>query len=227
MTPVMKREFATGYLFGQGLITSSEEVESIKIRGNTARMIVKGARKTGKTRYRIVSGGGRVASFDEMGFPKIHTEMKIDRNDIFKAINAVFEKTHIYKGTSGVHAAGLFTPEAIPICIAEDIGRHNTLDKVIGYALMNKIDCGNTFLASTGRMTSEKIAKICRAGIPVVATKAAVTKLSLEIGDRHGLTIIGAVQDTGTQVSADLEVKIIKGQRMKIYTSAERIRGIT
>jgi len=227
MTPVMEREFVIGYLFGQGFIAGIEEVEAITIEGNAAKVTVKDVQKisqrTEKTSYRIVSGGGKSAFFDELSFPEIHTDMKINKEDVFNAMNTVFEKAGIYKETAGVHATGLFTPEAIPICIAEDIGRHNTLDKAIGFALINKIDCRNTFLASTGRMASEMVGKICRANIPVVATKTAVTKLGLEIGAKYGLTIIGFVRDIGTKLQTDMEVRTVTERGMKIYTNVERI----
>jgi hypothetical protein len=101
-------------------------------------------------------------------------------------MNTVFEKAEIYKETGGVHAAGLFTPEAGLICLAEDIGRHNTLDKLIGYTVINDIDRSNTFIASTGRMASEMVVKICRANIPIVATKTAITATGIELGERRG-----------------------------------------
>ena len=227
ITPAMEREFVIGYLFGQGFIENIEELESINIEGNAAQVKVKDAQKlsqlTKKTDYRIVSGGGKAVFFNEMSLPRISTRMKIGKKEIFKAMNAVLERAEIYKETEGVHATGLFTPEAVPICIAEDIGRHNTLDKVIGYALIHKIDCGNTFLASTGRMASEMVTKICRAKIPVVATKTALTKAGLEIGRKCGLTIIGFVRDTGTRINTDMEVRVIREAEMKIYTHAERI----
>ncbi|MGA7678268.1 MAG: formate dehydrogenase accessory sulfurtransferase FdhD [Dehalococcoidia bacterium] len=56
-----------------------------------------------------------------------------------------------------MHSAGLFKRGTEPICIAEDVGRHNALDKVIGYALINKIDFRNTFAALTGRMFSDMV----------------------------------------------------------------------
>jgi FdhD protein len=227
ISAAMEREFVTGYLFGQGLIDNMEELESVNIEGNVAGVMVKDTRRISqrikKADYRLVSGGGLAASLDSTGFPQIHTRMKIGKKDVFRAMNTLFEKAEIYKATEGTHAAGLFTPEATLICLAEDIGRHNTLDKVIGYALINKIDFGNTFLASTGRMASEMVTKICRARIPVVATKAAVTQSALEIGRKCGLTIIGFVRDIGTRINTDLEVRIIKEPGMKIYTNPERI----
>jgi FdhD protein len=227
ISATMEREFVTGYLFGQALIDNIEELGSVNIGDNAARVMVKDTRRISqrikKTDYRIVSGGGPSAFSDGTGFPRIQSQMKIGKKKIFQAMNTVFEKAEIYKATEGTHAAGLFTPEANPICIAEDIGRHNTLDKVIGYALINKIDCANTFLASTGRMASEMVAKICRAGIPVVATKTAVTNTGLEIGEKCGLTIIGFVRDTGTKMHKDMEIRITTEPGMKIYTHAERI----
>ena len=227
ITPAMAREFVIGYLFGQGFIENIEELESINIEDNAARVKVKDARKISqriiKTDYRIVSGGGKAVFFNGMSLPRIRTRMKIGKKEIFQAMNTVLGKAGIYRETEGVHATGLFTSEATPICLAEDIGRHNTLDKVIGYALINKIDCSHTFLASTGRMTSEMVTKICRAGIPVVATKTAVTKTGLEIAQKCGVTIIGFVMDTGTQINTDMKTRIIIEPGMKIYTNAERI----
>ena len=142
---------------------------------------------------------------------------------IFQAMNTLFEKATLYRETEGVHAAGLFTPEAKSLCIVEDIGRHNTMDKVIGYGLLHGINFSNVFLVSTGRMASEMVIKICRAGIPVATTKTAVTDKGLYIGNKYGLTIIGFVRDIGTKTHTDMEVRISKQPEMKIYTYAERV----
>jgi FdhD protein len=107
--------------------------------------------------------------------------------------------------------------------MTEDIGRHNTLDKIIGDALINKVDSDNSFLVSTGRMASEMVMKICRANIPVVATKTAVTDAGLETGGKCGLTIIGFVRDAGNKINTNMEVKTVKEAGMKIYTNPERI----
>jgi FdhD protein len=227
IAPGLEREFIVGYLFGQGFIDSVEELASLEIENNTAKVTLKNSRNTSPgasgANYRIVSGGGRSAYYDETRFSEIKTDMKINKKEIFRAMNALFENAGLYVETEGVHAAGLFIAKASPICIVEDIGRHNTLDKITGYALLNKIDCSHAFLVSTGRMTSEMVAKICRIGIPVVATKTAVTDKGREIGKKYGLTIIGFVRDTGTKLHTDMEVKVIKKAGMKIYTGAERI----
>ena len=229
ITPGMEREFITGYLYTQGFIDSITELESVSVEENHGKVIIKNEKKmsdrTAKTGYRIVSSGGRTAFSGEMDYPVIRSDLKIDKKVVFTAMNTLFEKAEIYKATEGAHSAGLFTTDASPLCMVEDIGRHNCLDKLTGYALINGIDCAGTFLVSTGRMASEMVAKICRAGIPVAATKTAVTDKGLEIGRKCGMTIIGFVRDTGTRINTNMEMRVITKAGMKIYTGAERITG--
>jgi FdhD protein len=227
ITPAMEREFVTGYLFGQGFINRLEEVESLEIDEKGAQVRLKDESemltRPGRTIYRTVSGGGRVAYAGAAEPPKIKNRQKISRQMLFRAMNTLLETARMYRETEGVHAAGLFTTAGSLVCIVEDIGRHNTIDKVIGYAMLNKIDSGDTFLVSTGRMASEMVAKICRAGIPVAATKTAVTDKGREIGKKHGLTIIGFIRDAGTHFNTDMEVRVIDRAGMKIYTGVGRV----
>jgi len=188
ITPMMEREFIIGHLFGQGIIENIADIESITVKENIAEVTLPGRE-------------------DKVKRPsEIHSDFKVSKEDIFNGVNAIL-KSKIYAETGAVHSAGLFKRGAESICIAEDVGRHNALDKVIGYGLINKIDFRNTFATSTGRLASDMVSKVCRANIPVVATKTAVTKLAVEIGERCGLTIIGFVRDIG----------------MKIYTNPQRI----
>jgi FdhD protein len=228
ITPTFEKEFALGYLFGQGFINSLDELEEIDLQNNTAQVTLKDSRKTltgaGKTNYRIVSGGGRSAYFGEANLPEIKSDIIISKQTVFSAMNRLFKNAELYEETEGVHAAGLFSTRASPICIVEDIGRHNTLDKVIGYALLNRVECSRTFLVTTGRLASEMVTKICRCGIPIVATKTAITDKGLEIGKKSGLTIVGFVRDAGTKMNTDMDVRITKNAGMKIYAGVARIR---
>jgi len=204
ITPMMEKEFIIGHLFGQGIIENIADIESITLKDNTAELtLLKQEDKAKRS-------------------PEIHSDFKVSREDIFDGVNAIL-KSKIYAETEAIHSAGLFKRGAEPICIAEDVGRHNALDKVIGYALINKIDFSNTFAASTGRMVSDMVSKVCRANIPVVATKTAVTKSGVEIGERCGLTIIGFVRDIGMKIATDTDVTIATERGMKIYTNPQRI----
>ena len=163
LLPGMEEEFVTGYLFGQGFIKAPEDIASIIVEGSSAEVTL--ADKTvpfpASTRYRIVSGGGRTAFTDDR-LPQIHSDLTLQKDVVFQAMNRLFDMGAMYKETEGAHAAGIFTPAAEPVCIIEDIGRHNCLDKAIGYALLQNIRCSRHFLVSTGRMASEMVAKLCR-----------------------------------------------------------------
>lgn len=227
LVPSMEKEFVAGYLFGQGFIGSAGEIEALEITDKGASALLSGRENVSgrkiKASYRIVSGGGRTAYFESGACPRIESGLKIGRKQIFRAMNTLFEKASLYNETEGVHVAALFDGEMNLLSVVEDIGRHNTLDKIIGYTLLNNIDCSGTFMVSTGRMASEMVAKICRAGIPLVATKTAVTDEGLRIAKEYGLTVVGFVRDAGSKMHTDMEVRIFKEAQMKIYTGADRI----
>ncbi|MFC2022683.1 formate dehydrogenase accessory sulfurtransferase FdhD [Chloroflexota bacterium] len=209
ITPMMEREFIIGHLFGQGIIENIAEIASMTVKDNIAEVTLTGKADKAKRSPEIHS-------------PEIHSDFTVHKEAIFEGVSTIL-KSEIYAETSAIHSAGLFKRGAEPICIAEDVGRHNALDKVIGHALINKVDLSNTFAASTGRMVSDMVSKICRANIPVVATKTAVTKLGVEIGERYGLTIIGFVRDIGMKVATDTDVRIATKREMKIYTNPQRV----
>jgi FdhD protein len=227
LSPIMVKEFVAGYLFSQGFIDNYGDIESIRFEKNTANVSLssdaKIARRKDNASLRIVSGGGKAVYFEKAALPEIKSRTTVGKEVIYRAMNTLFERAEIYRDTEGGHAAGLYKTDGTPVIIAEDIGRHNTLDKVIGYALMNRINVSNALLATTGRMTSEMVAKICRAKIPVAATKTAVTSTAIKIAAKSGLTLIGFVRDTGNRINTDMEVRVIEKAGMKIYTHPGRI----
>jgi FdhD protein len=200
---MMEKEFVIGHLFGEGIIDDVTDIHSLTVNDDKAGVTLRKKKDSTKQSQGI-------------------SDFKVAKEDIFEGVNAILN-SHIYAETKAVHSAGLFKRGAVPVCIIEDVGRHNALDKVIGYALNNGIDFRTTFATSTGRMVSDMVSKICRANIPIVATKTAVTKLGVQIGERCGLTIVGFVRDVGMKVTSDTGVNISTERVMKIYTNPERI----
>lgn len=203
ITPMLEREFVVGNLFARGMIESAGDIESLTIKNDTAEVTLPDKEREERSL-------------------EIHSDFKVSKDDIFAGMNIILN-SRIYAETGGIHSAGLFKQKAETVCVTEDIGRHNALDKVIGYALINGIELQDTFAASTGRMVSEMVLKVCRANIPVVATKAAVSTLGIEIGRKYGLTIAGYVRDKGMRISSDTYERIAAERLMKIYTCLERI----
>jgi FdhD protein len=210
ISPKMKREFVIGHLFSEGVINDLKEIESLQLVENTANVLITHPLKVVAARKIIVSGCGTGSSFlDDSKLPKITSDMNIASGDIIAGVKSIL-KSEVHETTGGVHLVGLFDKyvhKYVQIRVVEDIGRHNALDKVIGYGLLKAIDFGKTFVACTGRISSEMALKCAVANIPLVASRGASTSLAIELGEKTGLCIVG----------------FVRGEKMNVYTHAERI----
>jgi len=206
-SPQMRAEFVTGHLFAERIIAGPQEIESLEIEGNVARAIVTHPMRAIVPRRPIVSGCGGIASFlDESKLPEIKSDLIIEKQQAQEAMKAI-SQSEVHIATGGVHSVGLFG-EREPICIVEDIGRHNALDKAIGYALIHNrdFDFGQTFVACTGRISSDMALKCSVAGIPIIVSRGATTSLAISIAERTGLCIVG----------------FLRGRKLSVYTCLER-----
>jgi FdhD protein len=114
----------------------------------------------------------------------------VELPDLMRPRQKIFEKT------GGLHAAGLFDPAGNLVVVREDVGRHNAVDKVIGYALMNDlIPLSGYTLAISGRGGYEIIQKAVSAGISAVVAVSAPTSLAVETAVEFGLTLLGFTRD--------------------------------
>jgi FdhD protein len=204
-SPQMRAEFVTGHLFAERIISGPQEIESLEIEGNVARAIVSHPMRAIVPRRPIVSGCGGIASFlDESKLPEIRSNLKISKDDVFAGMKAI-SCSEIHQATGGVHSVGLFDEKGA-ICIIEDIGRHNALDKALGVCLNRDLDLGRIFAASTGRISSDMALKCAVAGIPIIVSRGATTSLAISIAERTGLCIVG----------------FLRGKRLSVYTNRER-----
>jgi FdhD protein len=129
------------------------------------------------------------------------------RQEKIKAIFREFhQKSDTYKLTGGVHGAALTDGERI-LVFAEDIGRHNAVDKVIGYCLLENLSFEGTIMLASGRLSSEIVSKCARCRIPLLVSRAAPTSLAITIAQSSGLTLVG----------------FVRGERMNVYTGRQRI----
>ena len=96
------------------------------------------------------------------------------------------------------------------IARSEDIGRHNALDRVIGYALRNNVDLSRTYAICSGRISSEMVRKCLIANIPIIISRGATTTLAIEIAAKTGLCVIG----------------FVRSSKMNIYSHPERVQGM-
>ena len=116
------------------------------------------------------------------------------------------EKAQTFKLTGGVHEAALAHGDHF-IAFYEDIGRHNALDRILGYSFLNKIDTSDKVIALSGRIASEMLTKAARIGVSVVVSRSAPTCLSIDLAEQLGITLVG----------------FARGNNLNIYTHPERI----
>jgi len=208
-SPQLRKEFVVGHLFAERIISGLEEIESIEIEGNSVRAIVTHPMRAIVPRRPIVSGCGGIASFlDESKLVPISSDLAIKRGQAKEAMEAIsLSETHI--ATGGVHSGGLFERNG-PVCIIEDIGRHNALDKAIGHVLLSKEDrdFSQIYAACTGRVSSDMALKCSVAKIPIIVSRGATTSLAISIAERTGICIIG----------------FVRGKRLSVYSHMQRLK---
>jgi FdhD protein len=208
MSPVQLEDFVTGYLYTEQIIRGIDEIESIRIEKNRMSVITKNLFKVLGPKKTILSGCGGSTSFIDTGkLPKIQSGYTISTTDIWTIQKAVLN-SELHIKTGGIHIVALLDRDKI-LAVSEDIGRHNALDRVIGYGLRNRIDLSKTWVIVSGRISSEMVRKCLIAGIPIIVSRGATTTLAVETAEKTGLTVVG----------------FARGGKMVIYTHARRVEG--
>src|SRR6266536_4278244 len=198
-TPDLLEELAVGWLHGEGFIETRDDL--VKLRpcatdpGFWAEVAPERlARVRGENRKRVLASGcGAVSTFltDPHAVARAPARGEPPATDRMRALfKEVFARGERYNETGGIHAAALTDGDGL-LFHAEDIGRHNAVDKVIGAAVIARTPIAGRGLLVTGRISAELAFKAARAGVAYVATPSVPSTLALTIARRTGIVLVG------------------------------------
>ncbi len=220
-TPGDDEYLAIGFLFTEGVLANQNAIDAIKkiedniLIVNLIKEVVVDFSSLERNFYATSSCGvcGKASIeklekiscfFPQKNLPKINHYTVLRLPQLLRNIQSVFDQT------GGIHAAGLFAPTGELLTQAEDVGRHNAVDKLIGDCLQNgQIPLRNHILMLSGRVGFELVQKAMMAGIPIIAAVGAPSSLAIELAEETGMTLIG----------------FLRNERFNVYCGVERITG--
>lgn len=219
-SPTEKRELVLGYLLSEGLIKSIEEVEDLAVEERECRVILRRGVDV-EERIRLAQPFSRVIFtscgspdhwplsrlIDRLTIPRLMVGARVRAKTIQDTTKRLNSMASTFRKTGGVHVAALWTLDGDLIAMAEDVGRHNAIDKVIGSAALRGEDFSKTLISTSGRLTGDIVVKAARVGIPIVSSIAAPLASGVEVAEMTGMTLVG----------------FVRGPRMNVYTGPDRI----
>jgi FdhD protein len=214
-TPGHDEELVTGFLFGEGVIADADDLIAFERpadapdteRDNVVHVSLFTSRRAPSSERFFFSnsscgicGKQSLASIEVHSAP-VRSELTVSRRMLAVLPERLRAAQPLFARTGGVHASGLFTPAGDLVEVREDVGRHNALDKLVGWALANgHVPLANHLLVVSGRLSYELVQKSIAAGIPLVAAVGAPSSLAVELAERFGITLIGFLRASGMNV---------------------------
>jgi FdhD protein len=211
-TPVDLEAMAVGFLFNEGLIQSATEIADVRLceaGDNVDVWLYHSLDKPENWRRTSGCTGGITSVQNTEQIMVVSNGGVLPAERVGALVASLFESQQLYRATGGVHTSAISDGTNI-VLMAEDIGRHNTLDKLAGRMLLEGIYPQRTIILTTGRISSEMLQKSNRLGASIVISRTSPSSLSIELAQRFGITLIGYA----------------RRNRFNIYAHPERITKI-
>ena len=205
ISPNSLKEFTVGYLLGEGLTGSVDNITNISIEENVINAEIDLV--DFDIRKELVVGsdcfGGWRTKIEFVG--KVKSDFKISKEALIDAFVKLKKEAKVWQETGGTHVAGLvYEDEFVAM---EDVSRHVAVDKVIGAGALKNYDFSKSYIVYSGRMPADMLIKIARVGIPIIASNAAPTSSGFAVAEEARVTMLG----------------FVRGERFNIYTHPNRI----
>lgn len=234
-TPRNLHHLALGFLLSENLITGLEEIASLRVYEaadraywlvpalgvNATRAMAVCEENIGTIQVRLrrddfrlpthrvlTSGCGGGVTFSDLSAQQTPLDSKrtVRAAHLFARMDDLYAQAQLYRATRGVHTSALTDGQTL-LSLAEDVGRHNTLDKIRGDCLLRGIETRDQILLSTGRISSEMLIKAARMQVPIVVSRTSPTSLALDLARAWNITLIG----------------YLLRDEMRVYCGCERI----
>ncbi|MCI0468566.1 MAG: formate dehydrogenase accessory sulfurtransferase FdhD [Nitrospirae bacterium] len=207
-TPIMIRELVVGLFMTEGIIEGGWCIDRMSIEYGDDVVVDIPTEGVVSMDGAVITSGciGGITFPKRLALKKTSDPFCVETEALKNLFRRFQNSSELYKLTGCVHSAGLSDSVDI-LCIAEDIGRHNAVDKIIGYAIMEGIPFQGKIMLASGRLSSEIVSKCAKWQIPVVASRTSPTSLAVEIAEKYGVTVVG----------------FIRADRFNVYTHPERI----
>jgi FdhD protein len=216
-SPSNLKELAVGHLLSEGILKSTEEIEEVNLKESEnschvklkAEINVDERMSLSRLHARVITSAcGGSAPYQYSRKPaKVTSNLTVKAEVVFNSVNQLNFKAELFRKTGGVHAAAIHKADGSLVALAEDVGRHNAVDKVIGIAALKQTNFRECFLASSGRLSGDVVFKAAKVGLPIIASLAAPLSSGIEMAEAANLTLAG----------------FVRGKRMNIYNAPERI----
>jgi FdhD protein len=210
-TPDKLNFLALGFLAAEGIIDSLADVLLLQVcedQEGVINVTLNGRDLSLRGRPIVLSGCGRGITFDDLSasHPALESSLQIPATQISGLMRDLRHEAEIHQSVGGTHASALADESAL-LVVAEDVGRHNTLDKIRGECLFRGIPTRDRMLLTTGRVSSEMVAKAVKMEVPIVASRSTPTDLAVELARDWEMTVVGYV----------------RGDRLNVYTRPDRV----
>jgi FdhD protein len=215
-SPTDLNYLALGFLFSERLIENKDQVKKILVdaqRGTVRVETVEEIEPAGEILFKrlITSGCGSGTSLyraADAAVDKVKSQLQVAAADIIQMSAAFQRHSHTYVRTHGIHSAALYLGREMQVFL-EDVGRHNAVDKIIGKCLWEGIATQDRILMTTGRVSSEIMYKVAKAGIPVLISISSPTSLGVKIANELGITLVASA----------------RGKNFTVYANSQRLKA--
>ena len=221
-TPGHDEDLAAGFLLTEGVVKHADELFEVSVcpshsqgKGNVADVLLSGVTVDWNqlTRHVFASSSCGVCGKTSIEavfqtFPRVKADWQVSSTFVQAMPEKLRARQAAFDLTGGIHASGLFDLAGNLLVVREDVGRHNALDKVLGFALREYLlPLNRCMLMVSGRVSFELMQKALAAGIPFVGAVSAPSSLAVQFAEESGQTLVG----------------FLRGDRMNVYAGAQRI----